>query len=330
MTRLGCWLTGPLEGDEERPVLERIALLAEAAERAGFDSFWVTDTPPPGGPEAGSGGHGGLEAYSLLGALATRTRTMRLGAVPFGPSAGGRPPSMVVKIVTAIDVLSHGRGIVAFGMGSNGDRAGDKDSDGDVRRVVEALRVGRTMLEDEAPTFAGSIYAVDRAFNRPGPVQKGGVPLVVVAPVSGDALEPLAGAPDGSMASAASAARSGRADAVIVRSGVDDVRAVVTDLAGSVSGADPAARPPGPEVLGVVTAAGEGTPRGSRRVVDAAGVADLVRAVRDAGADGCLVVVDLAISSADVASIGAAAAGIDGAVAGPPSGARRPLSPPTA
>ena len=201
VTRLGCWLTGPLEGDDDHPVFERIALLAEAAERAGFDSFWVTDTPPPGGPEAGSAGHGGLEAYSLLGALATRTQTMRLGAVPLGPSAGGRPPSMVVKIVTGIDVISHGRGIVTFAMASNGDRGGDEGSDGDVRRVAEALRVGRTMLEDEAPTFAGSIYTVDRAFNRPGPVQKGGVPLVVVAPVSGDAVDRLASAPDGAMAS---------------------------------------------------------------------------------------------------------------------------------
>jgi len=311
VTRLGCWLTGSLAADQGEPVLEQIGVLAAAAERAGFDSFWVTDrtaagAPGTGSPELagstevpGSTEREGLEAYSLLGALATRTRTLHLGAVPLGVEA--RPPSIVAKIVTGIDVISHGRAILTFGMASTGD--------GDERRVVEALRVGRAMLEEESPTFTGSVYAIDRAFNRPRPVQAGGVPLVVVAPDGngGAGLVP--------------AALTGVADAVIVRTGIDDLRAVISEVGATVPDDDHGMRPTRLGVIGVVGVVGAvvgstvaGAPEwlpdsGSALEVDRKlevdRTAEAARAVLGAGADGCLVTIGLDMRPDDLVRIGA-------------------------
>ena len=73
--------------------------------------------------------------------------------------------------------------------------------------------MSRAVLVDEHPTFAGRIYAIDDAVNRPAPVQPGGVPIVVFVHGDGPARAALLG----------EAARL--ADAVAVDGGPDGVRA---------------------------------------------------------------------------------------------------------
>ena len=46
--------------------------------------------------------------------------------------------------------------------------------------MVDALKVGRAMLHDEVPTVSGPVYSIQDAFNRPQPVQVGGVPVVAL------------------------------------------------------------------------------------------------------------------------------------------------------
>src|SRR5664279_6125836 len=101
-------------------MLARAAAVAEAAERAGFDSLFVSESP--GSPtrllptDAGRSPvprGDAFELYSLLGALAARSRSLHLGAVPFG--AERRAPAVLAKIVTTVDVISHGRGVLALG-----------------------------------------------------------------------------------------------------------------------------------------------------------------------------------------------------------------------
>ncbi len=169
--------------------------LAVAAEAAGFDSFWVTDH----GTSEGRVGPPRLEAYSLLGAIAVRTSRLRLGALPLDGER--RPPSMVAKIVTGVDVISHGRGILTIGR-HDGDRRDEA--------MVDALKVGRAMLHDEVPTVSGPVYSIQDAFNRPQPVQVGGVPVVALL----GADRPLP------------SATPSLADAVLVVGGPDRVRAV--------------------------------------------------------------------------------------------------------
>ncbi len=295
MTRLGLWLRGPWPTTErDRPrdgpaALARALDLVGLAERSGFDSVWVSDQEPstasgPPGPV--------MEAYALLGALATGTTETRLGVVPLGPDR--RAPSMVAKMVTGIDVISHGRAILTYGLGTDPERRA---------RMVEALHVGRALLEDEAPTFAGACYSVVDARNQPGPVQEGGIPIVASVERVADLTTVTEFA--------------GLADAVIVPGPPDELGRVV-DLIGahrSRGAAGQTGRAPlqvigiGPHRAATATA----TSRSHRDRGGAVSVDQVVAAVGelfDSGLDGCLVPVDVAMSPDDLAAM---VAGLGGA-----------------
>ncbi len=308
VTRLGLWLTGswPVDPvdlgvpdyglpvdlgvpDSGLPsVLDHVAALAQCAEEVGFDSVWVTDRVPTKAPDGS--GHPDPEAYSLLGALATRTRTVRLGAVPLGEDR--RPPSLVAKIVTGIDVISHGRGVLTYGLGPSDAVRG--------ARTTEAVRVGRALLEDEAPSFEGAFYTVAEAMNRPRPVQPGGVPVVVCFEHAGD------------RATVAVTEFAGLADAVIVEGTAGDLRRVVEGVRSIPDpGAPVLGGSGGPlQVIGIGLLPGMAGPRPDgtqpgQGITDAR-ASSLVSELFDAGADGCLVPLDL---STPVASLRAMAAG---------------------
>jgi alkanesulfonate monooxygenase SsuD/methylene tetrahydromethanopterin reductase-like flavin-dependent oxidoreductase (luciferase family) len=169
VTRLGLLLEVPAHGREDPGLFERMVALAETAENAGFDSLWVSDrtAEPLGGQDDSSG----LEAYSLLGGLATRTRRIRLGALPRGEDR--RAPSMLAKIITGIDVISHGRSVATLGSGSG---RGNPPVD----RLTEGLRVCRAVLDEGEIEFSGTFYDIHGALNRPRPLQVGGVPLALM------------------------------------------------------------------------------------------------------------------------------------------------------
>ena len=268
-------------------VLDRVATLAEAAEQVGFDSVWVTDWVPSDTPV--HAGHLGPEAYSLLGALAARTRVVRLGAVPLGEDR--RPPSMVGKIVTGIDVISHGRAVLTYGLGApDGGRGA---------RTIEAIRVGRALLEDETPTFEGTFHRVVEAMNRPRPVQSGGVPVVVFFEHQAD------------VSTVAVTEFAGLADAVIVDGTAGDLGRVVEAVRSA-----PARGGPGPggavgplQVIGIghlpgmAGFASAGDPEHGVAVPRAS---SLVQDLFDAGVDGCLVPVDLSTPVGSLAALVAA------------------------
>jgi alkanesulfonate monooxygenase SsuD/methylene tetrahydromethanopterin reductase-like flavin-dependent oxidoreductase (luciferase family) len=166
VTRLGLLVEVPIQSREDGGLFERLASLAEAAEDAGFDSLWVNDRA--GGPQIGLDDSPGLEAYSLLGALAARTNRIRLGALSRGEDR--RAPSMLAKIVTGVDVISHGRSVATLG-----SELGGIDSD----RLTEALQICRAVLDEQEIEFSGKFYDIHGALNRPRPVQEGGVPLTL-------------------------------------------------------------------------------------------------------------------------------------------------------
>ena len=92
----------------------RLAEIARTAEEAGFYSLWVMDhyfqIPPWGKPED----HPMLEAYSTLAYLAAATERIRLGVLVSGVIY--RPPAVLIKAATTVDVLSGGRSY--FGVGA--------------------------------------------------------------------------------------------------------------------------------------------------------------------------------------------------------------------
>jgi alkanesulfonate monooxygenase SsuD/methylene tetrahydromethanopterin reductase-like flavin-dependent oxidoreductase (luciferase family) len=122
--------------------------LAAAAEQHGFATLWVMDG-------------GASESCTLLGAIAARTATARLGVLV--TDVGHRNPAIVAKQATTIDVISHGRALLAIG-------------GADAGRVEEALTTCRAMFRDEQPSEDARVAI---AFNRPVPVQPGGPPVLV-------------------------------------------------------------------------------------------------------------------------------------------------------
>ncbi|HXZ62343.1 MAG TPA: LLM class F420-dependent oxidoreductase [Acidimicrobiales bacterium] len=162
-------------------LFDGVVKMATAAEESGFDSVWVMDhfyqLPPMGGPSQPM-----LDSYTLLGALATQTARVRLGAMVTGVTY--RNPAHLAKIVTTLDVISGGRAILGIGaawydvehegLGFDFPPAGER-----LDRLEEALQICRAMFTEETPSFEGRHYRIRDARNVPAPVQPGGPPILV-------------------------------------------------------------------------------------------------------------------------------------------------------
>lgn len=168
-------------GVEDGDLFEAIVAIAVTAEESGFDSVWVMDhfyqianVGPPSDPM--------LEAYTLLGGIAARTTSARLGAMVTGVTY--RNPALLAKMVTTLDVVSSGRAILGIGAAWNDEEhsgygfnfppVGER-----MDRLEEALQIVRAMFTDETPTFKGRYYRIDAARNRPRPVEPEGIPILV-------------------------------------------------------------------------------------------------------------------------------------------------------
>jgi F420-dependent oxidoreductase-like protein len=180
MTRFGVQLpnfSGWAPGD----LFDHLVDLATAVDDSGYDSLWVMDhffqLPPLGGPDQPM-----LEAYTLLGALAARTRRVQLGTLVTGVTY--RNPGILAKIVTTLDVISKGRAILGIG-GAWYDvehHALGVDYPSDRVRLdmlEEAVQVCRAMFTGDDVSFAGEHFRLEHARNLPRPVQTGGPRIMI-------------------------------------------------------------------------------------------------------------------------------------------------------
>jgi len=180
MTRFGVQLPS-FSGFDPADLFGHVVGLATAAEEAGFDSVWVMDhffqLPPLGGPDQPM-----LEAYTLLGALAARTRRVQLGTLVTGVTY--RNPGILAKIVTTLDVISRGRAILGIGgawydvehQGLGIDYPGNRVR---LDMLEEAVQVCRAMFTGDDVSFSGTYYRLDHARNLPRPVQPGGPKIMI-------------------------------------------------------------------------------------------------------------------------------------------------------
>jgi len=160
-------------------LFEAVARQAETADTAGFDTVMVMDhlyqlpmIAPPTDPM--------LECYTLLAALAGRTRTARLSALVTGNTY--RNPAFLAKVVTTLDIVSGGRAQLGIGAGwfELEHRAYGYDFGTFTERfekLEEALRIILPMLRGERPTFVGRHYSVTDAINEPPPI--GRIPVMI-------------------------------------------------------------------------------------------------------------------------------------------------------
>jgi F420-dependent oxidoreductase-like protein len=180
MTRLGYQIpnfTYPGVGPAE--LFDVVAKQAAAADRSGFDTVLLMDhfyqLPMLGDPSAYM-----LECYTTLGALARETRTVRLGALVTGNTY--RSPTLLAKIVTALDIASGGRAQLGIGAGwfeFEHDSLGFEFETFTHRfeKLEEALQIVIAMLRSEQPSLDGTHYQVKDAINEPPPVSR--VPIMI-------------------------------------------------------------------------------------------------------------------------------------------------------
>jgi F420-dependent oxidoreductase-like protein len=182
MTKFGLQIPNfTFAGVPDREMFEHVADLAVAGEQAGFESVWVMDhfwqLPPLGGPTQPM-----LEAYTLLGGLAARTRRVKLGTLVTGVTY--RNPALLAKMVTTLDIISSGRAMLGLGaawyeeeheaLGFDFPPARER-----LDRLEDALQICRAMFTEETPSFAGKHYRIDKALNIPRPLQQNGPRIMV-------------------------------------------------------------------------------------------------------------------------------------------------------
>jgi len=168
-------------GTADVDLFDRVVELAQAAEKAGFDMVTVMDHFYQIGV-VGAEDEPMLEGYAVLSALAMRTNRLLLGTMVSGVTY--RNPAMLAKIVTTLDVISRGRAVLGLGAAWNeSEHAGygfdfppiGRRED----RLEEALTIARAMFTEERPSFQGANYRIERALNRPRPIQPGGPKILV-------------------------------------------------------------------------------------------------------------------------------------------------------
>ena len=105
-------------GVTDDKLFDHVAMLANTAERAGFDSVFVMDhfyQLPNIGPRTDPM----LEGYTVLAGIAARTKTVRLGTLVTGVTY--RNPAFLAKVATTLDIVSSGRAILGLGAAWNED-----------------------------------------------------------------------------------------------------------------------------------------------------------------------------------------------------------------
>jgi F420-dependent oxidoreductase-like protein len=181
MTTFGLQLPNFTFGVPDADMFGQVVARAQAGEESGFSSLWVMDhfyqLPALGGADQPI-----LEAYTLLGALATQTSRMTLGTLVTGVTY--RNPALVAKLVTTLDVISGGRAVLGIGAAWHDlehDELGYAFPPVKERmdRLEEALQICRAMFTEEAPSFDGRYYRVNGARNVPRPLRVGGPPIMV-------------------------------------------------------------------------------------------------------------------------------------------------------
>src|SRR5271157_1372384 len=167
--RLGLQIPNFSYGTGVSELFPSVLAQAGEAESAGFDSVFVMDhfyqLPALGAPDQPM-----LEAYTTLGALATATERVQLGALVTGNTY--RNPTLLAKVITTLDVVSAGRAILGIGAGwfeLEHDQLGyDFGTFTDrFNRLDEALQIILPMIKGERPTFSGSYYRATEALANP-------------------------------------------------------------------------------------------------------------------------------------------------------------------
>ncbi|MGC5254832.1 LLM class flavin-dependent oxidoreductase [Gordonia sp. DT218] len=175
-------MTAPMQVSYE----DVLRVWREADEVHAIEHAWLFDhLMPIGGDPDGPI----FEGWTLLSALAAQTERLRLGLLV--TSNRFRPPAVLAKIATTVDIVSGGRLDFGIGAGSRPShplarREYDahglpyRDAAQAVADLAEACTVIRRLWSETAPfDFDGENVQVTGAFGNPKPMQSPHPPIVI-------------------------------------------------------------------------------------------------------------------------------------------------------
>lgn len=144
--------------------------IARKAEHLGYDSVWVSDhlISPNGRPY-------GLEAWTVLSALAASTHRIKLGTYVLCNQF--RHPSLLAKMAATLDNVSAGRLNLGIGAGWLRDEhlafgfGWDKHSVR-IERLRETIDVVKKLWTEDHVTYEGKYFQLKGATSEPKPLQK--------------------------------------------------------------------------------------------------------------------------------------------------------------
>ncbi|MEO6702287.1 MAG: LLM class F420-dependent oxidoreductase [Jatrophihabitantaceae bacterium] len=160
---------------------QTLARIAQTAEAAGISSLTVMDhlfqigmIGPHEDPM--------LEAYTTLGYLAGVTSDIRLGTMV--TAAVYRPPGLLIKAVSTLDVLSGGRAFLGIGAAWNEQESvalglpfppvAER-----FERLEEVLQIAKQLWSTEDGPFEGEHYHLGATVNSPQALQKPHPPILI-------------------------------------------------------------------------------------------------------------------------------------------------------
>jgi alkanesulfonate monooxygenase SsuD/methylene tetrahydromethanopterin reductase-like flavin-dependent oxidoreductase (luciferase family) len=148
--------------------------LAEAAEEAGWDGFFMWDHNYAGKD------YSIADPWITLAAIAAHTERIRIGTTV--TPLPRRRPQEVAREVTTLDILSEGRFTLGVGLGGSSDNdygkfGEDIDLKARAERLDESLAILEGLWSGEPFTFSGKHYSIDDVTFNPRPIQRPRVPI---------------------------------------------------------------------------------------------------------------------------------------------------------
>lgn len=181
--RLSMSVTNFSWRDQRQGLGGSLAEIAEAADRGGIYGLWVADHLLQADPYGARPGETEmLEAYTTLGYLAARTSRLRLGTLVSAVTF--RPPALLVKAVTTLDVLSGGRALFGIGAGYHSEEAAAMGLSlpplpERFDRLEETLQIALQMWTVDGHPYRGRHYALDGPVGSPAPVSRPHPPILI-------------------------------------------------------------------------------------------------------------------------------------------------------
>ncbi len=167
------WRMDLVEIEDPVEQYEAMTNVGRVAEETGaFDSVWLYDhfhtVPEPTMNTV-------FECWMATAGLARDTSSVKIGQMV--TCNGYRNPSLLAKIASTVDVMSNGRLLFGLGAGwyEHEWRAygyGFPEVPVRMRASKEACEVIHGMWTEDAPTFSGEFYEIDRPINEPKGVRK--------------------------------------------------------------------------------------------------------------------------------------------------------------